>query len=230
MRHQDLFSQNSIGKSNQLHYFHWVYSNQEVYVSSSITSKMLRERIPYPLAASLDQALRTTESAARVKYLLSTLDIFLRLTTAWLLSDYLRGQKNERIESELPKFNRNPSLGHYRSLIREISRHNLNRSDSFFPEISTWHFKKNGKPTDQAKLLDSLIEQRNKDGHGPSLSETEILEFSKQLEIQIQRLLSEAEWLRSYRIFRIPNASPIRGGYKGTLLFYCGRFPQPVIY
>ena len=196
--------------------------------SSSTNNRMLRERLPHPIAAAYDRSMRTSEGAARVKQLLGTLDVFLRLTSGWLLSDYLRGPVNDKIEALLPNFDRKPSLGHYRALIRELALHNCTRPDAFFPEISYWHFKSNGKPSDQAKLLDDLITERNRDGHGQARNETELLEFSKSMEIKLQRVLAGASWLMSYRLFRASEISPTRGGgFKGKLHFYCGRFPHP---
>src|SRR5210317_394537 len=130
----------------------------------SSVGKRLLENLPTPIALNWGLLVRATSDSERQRLSWAVLDSFLRYTCGILLSDYLRGEKIPAVEHLLPKLAK-PSLGHYCALIRAMLRPLTHESD-FYYHIQEWYYTPKGKPTEMARLLDTLINKRNLDAHG----------------------------------------------------------------
>lgn len=196
--------------------------------SSSLTNQNFCRELPYPLAIAWRRYLLARNESAKVEHLIGVLDIFLRVLLSYLLSDYLQHPSVVSVENELSKLSR-PSLGTYRSIIREILFSIHENDEALFREIAKWHFKSNGKPTSIAKTLDNLISMRNEHAHGHARTEFALQPYREEFENKIRELLSSATWLFSFRLFYVLDSVPSRiGGYTGNIQWFIGDSSEPI--
>ncbi len=193
----------------------------------SSVGKRLLENLPTPIALNWGLLVRATSDSERQRLSWAVLDSFLRYTCGILLSDYLRGEKIPAVEHLLPKLAK-PSRGHYCALIRAMLRPLTHESD-FYYHIQEWYYTPKGKPTEMARLLDTLINKRNLDAHGAVQTEEELHENVKTILFELQNLLHKAKWLSGYQLFTVESTqAERRGGQRGSVLFYHGDIKQPL--
>ena len=195
---------------------------------SRTTDRALCKELPHPLALAWRRFLLADSEASKVEQLLGFSDVFLRILTSYLLSEYLRHPSVEVVEKHLEKMTR-PSMGTYRALIREILRSFQGEKDSFFVEIVDWHFKPNRKLSQAAKTLDQLVELRNQHAHGHARTEVALKPYRKELEMTLRDVISSATWLFSFRLFFVRDVHPSRsGGSHGSIQWFVGDAPEPI--
>ena len=199
-------------------------------MSTTLTSvsKRLLERLPSPIAIHWGLVHRAESDSERMRQSWAVLDSFLRYTSGIVLAGYLRGDQNDTVEAILPKFQR-PALGHYCELIREGLRPLKDQPDHFLFHLYEWYYTEKGKPSEEAKRLDTLISRRNLDTHGVVRTENELEDTAKSLIFELQSLLHRARWLTGYKLFQVSNLQPQRrGGQRGSILFYMGEITNPL--
>ena len=199
-------------------------------MSTTLTSvsKRLLERLPSPIAIHWGLVHRAESDSERMRQSWAVLDSFLRYTSGIVLAGYLRGDQNDTVEAILPKFQR-PALGHYCELIREGLRPLKGQPDHFLFHLYEWYYTEKGKPSEEAKRLDTLISRRNLDTHGVVRTENELEDTAKSLIFELQSLLHHARWLTGYKLFQVSNLQPQRrGGQRGSILFYMGEITNPL--
>ncbi|MCP4919098.1 MAG: hypothetical protein GY913_19510 [Proteobacteria bacterium] len=140
-----------------------------------------------------------------------------------LLPDYLGGAPSPAVEDLLPRLER-PAMGHWVGLIRETLRALRGREGgAFCAEAVDWYFTPKGKPSQAARLLDSLVSLRNEEAHGHALSSKETAARAAQLLGDLKALLGGLAWLTAYRPFRVvQQRARRRGGHTGLVQFLVG--------
>jgi serine/threonine protein kinase len=184
-------------------------------LEGSIDSRIVQlrlEELPYPLAAAWQRL--EFAPGERVTRLNDCTERFLRLLAAILLADYVRGLPHTSVDSALADL-ATPSHGHWLGLVKLLRKALLERSSPrpFVPEALEW--------LDSAiTLLDRLIRPRNDVGHG-RLGDPDVW-FETVLN-PLRRSVLDANWLRSYRLFKVVSSKQVRGGvYRGKLSFLTG--------
>ena len=188
---------------------------------------LVRRAFPHPIAAAWHRASLTTSDADRIKHLLACQEVLLRTLVAQLLPDYLAGPAAAPVEELLPRLER-PAMGHWVGLVREILRTVRERDrPPFCPEAADWYFTPKGKPSQAARLLDSLVSLRNEEAHGRALSPKETAARAAQLLGDLKALLGGMAWMTAYRPFRVvEQRARRRGGHAGKVQFLVGVEPQ----
>ena len=126
---------------------------------------------------------------------------FLTIHNRHITLAYIRSHPQLEVENNLEKLQK-PSNGHYVFLIRNILLSFHDDKEHFFAEVVQWYLTAHKKDTENAKLINELVKQRNLDAHGTKNSESELKNKIESLIDSFEKLLQNAEWLIKYRIFR----------------------------
>lgn len=182
--------------------------------------------MPYTIASAWHRIELAITSAERVQQLISCLEILLRTLVAFLLPDYLRGQRSEIIDREIKNLSR-PSLGTWVKFLRVLLQHLSIRTQpgAFMPEAQKWFLSENIKPTPPSVLLEELVKFRNKIVHdGPPRSEIHEKTRAETLHRKLHQVLRSMSWLAGYRPVRIRALNPTRQKtFIGKLQFFVGK-------
>ncbi len=200
---------------------------------SKITDQTVRRRFPYPIAASWQRVMHATTDADRVSCLMASNEVVLRTLAAFLLPDYLRGEKAPAVETQIRTLDK-PSGGKWLDLIREILRHLDQRSEPrcFFAEAPRWFFASHGGPGEGSRQLGHAVETRNLIIHrrGEALRWT-VQQQAKEMHQALWAVLTGLGWLTAYRAFRVRSQEPTRrrsstprpsNFFTGKLQFFVG--------
>jgi len=190
---------------------------------SKLIDQTIRRRFPHPIAAAWHRVSLATTDADKIKRLLACLEVYARTLAGVLVADYLTGPPNDSVEKFLHKLDK-PSLGHWIGTIRSIIKYQKKAKTvaPFIPEAIDWYLTK-GRPSDQAKLLDELVQLRNDEAHGRALSAAETAARATRLLADMRRLFTGCGWLAAYRPFRVLTLSlSRRGGFRGQVQFLTG--------
>ena len=195
--------------------------------------QLVRQRMPYPIASAWQRAGLSVSDSERIDHLIYCLEITLRTLVAFLLPDYYRASHSDKIDKMISDLSR-PSLGIWVGLLRELIKFLYSREDgqSFLEESYLWFFTSNGKPADPSKLLNKLVEFRNRIAHdGPTRSAREEATRVETFNGMLDEFLCSLEWFSSYRSFRVLKQTPTsRKTFTGLLQFFVGEleFTDPV--
>jgi len=197
--------------------------------SSRTTDNTVHQRYPYPIAAAWRRVALATNEAQRLQRLLAFQEVLVRTLVLLLAPDCLRAPRDPAWVQALLGLSKR-GLGTWVEMMRLSILHVANREDTepFIPEVAPWFFTERGKPSDVARLIGRLVEERNHIAHGPALSKAATEEKVRQLEEDNRTLLASLRWLAGYRLMRVLTAKPMRrGGFQGKVQIYAGCEVQP---
>ncbi len=197
--------------------------------SSRATDNTVHQRYPYPIAAAWRRVALATNEAQRLQHLLAFQEVLVRTLVVLLAPDCLRSPRDPDWVQALLGLSKR-SLGTWVEMTRLSILHVANREGTapFMPEVAPWFFTERGKPSDVARLIGRLVEERNLIAHGPALSKAATEEKVRQLEEDNRALLASLRWLAGYRLMRVLTVKPVRsGGFQGKVQIYAGCEIQP---
>jgi serine/threonine protein kinase len=197
--------------------------------SSRTTDNTVHQRYPYPIAAAWRRVALATNEAQRLQHLLAFQEVLVRTLVVLLAPDCLRSPRDPDWVQALLGLSKR-SLGTWVEMTRLSILHVANREGTapFMPEVAPWFFTERGKPSDVARLIGRLVEERNLIAHGPALSKAATKDKVRQLEEDNRTLLASLRWLAGYRLLRVLTAKPMRrGGFQGKVQIYAGCEVQP---
>jgi serine/threonine protein kinase len=180
---------------------------------SRVLDRTVIELMPRPIAAAWQCVRTATETGERLPRLITAYEVTLRTLVAFLLPDYVRGPADPKAEEALEALRR-PSLGHYLALLRHVARAMEARSGPppFLGDAVEWLRTGPGSGTGAARMLDELLEQRNRLAHGAPLSAADAAAQTMALRDRLRAVLASLRWLARYRPFQVVGQAPTRRG------------------
>jgi hypothetical protein len=183
---------------------------------------------PFPLSYTYFSMKNAEESKTRLDKSIEVLESIVKYCAIISLSSALRlpidADHSNFILSFLPR----PSLGTWNAALREIlSYHHSRPEDLFLPEIYHFYFKANRKMSDNARIIDDLISERNKMAHGGGPSTPRDCE-QKVGEIQpkIDELLFNLSFLRDYDLLHLRYSKKEGDRFRHSVKACMGAFDQ----
>ncbi|GEM_PF-1927657 len=169
----------------------------------SLTS--IKLEYPFPLAYTYISMKNAEESKAKLDKSIEVLESIVKYLAIISAQSFLREPLDAAHATFILSFLPRPSLGTWNALLREIlSSHHTKPEDLFVPEIYHFYFKSNRKVSDNAKIIDDLINERNKIAHGGAPSTSKDCD-AKVAEVQpkLEDLLFNLSFLRDYDLLHL---------------------------
>jgi len=160
---------------------------------------------PFPLAYTYISMKNAEESKAKLDKSIEVLESIVKYLAIISSQSFLRGPLDAEHATFILSFLPRPSLGTWNALLREVlSSHHTKPEELFVPEIYHFYFKSNRKVSDNARIIDDLINERNKIAHGggPATakdSDAKVAEVQPKLE----ELLFNLSFLRDYDLLHL---------------------------
>ncbi len=198
---------------------------------SRIVDHTARQRFPQPAAAAWRRVSLATSDLERARQALAFIEVLLRTLAGLLLADYLRGLRDPSVDARVERLVR-PSLGTWLALVRQLSGYLASRGEpaAFMAEAGLWLRDSRGRATEASKLLDGLVEIRNRLAHGSAaIGGDEAAALAADVLERCRKLIETLGWLPGYRLLRVLSQQPDRdGGARGTVQIYEGSEEVPL--
>jgi len=169
----------------------------------SLTS--IKLEYPFPLAYTYISMKNAEESKAKLDKSIEVLESIVKYLAIISVQSFQRDPLDAGHATFILSFLPRPSLGTWNALLREVlSSHHTKPEDLFVPEIYHFYYKSNRKVSDNAKIIDDLINERNKIAHGgapttPKDCDAKVAEIQPKLE----DLLFNLSFLRDYDLLHL---------------------------
>lgn len=187
----------------------------------------LRRRLPFPIAWAWNTLSTGVHPDERTRDAIAAAETALRTLAAVLLADYRCRASEERIERLLAEMER-PSLGHWEILIRELIQAARGAGGGLLTESVQWYDGVRSAVAGR-EIIQLVVQLRNRSVHPPShVRSADQYETSKKLVDGVTVLLRSLEWLASYRLVRVTDATPETiGAFRGHLQSFVGLDVEP---
>ncbi|MHC9539160.1 MAG: hypothetical protein AB9903_06540 [Vulcanimicrobiota bacterium] len=192
----------------------------------SLTS--IKLEYPFPLAYTYISMKNAEESKAKLDKSIEVLESIVKYLAIISAQSFLREPLGAEHATFMLSFLPRPSLGTWNALLREVlSSHHSKPEDLFVPEIYHFYFKSNRKVSDNAKIIDDLINERNKIAHGgapatPKDCDAKVAEVQPKLE----DLLFNLSFLRDYDLLHLRYSKKDGDIFKHTVKVCMGAMSQ----
>ena len=174
--------------------------------------------LPAPIALSLNKAAQNIEEAGRMHDLCSALERFTRYLVAIAQAEYCAYGKDQKVNSTIIVTEQPIANGNALRRSGAIFQFLRKQKKAFTSEIIDWYFDRKGKETEAIRLLNSLIERRNKFIH-KEISLADMRAFPEEL----LHFFDMTPWLERYDLFMVLTQQPSEPvGTEGTLRWLMG--------
>jgi hypothetical protein len=192
------------------------------------TLTSIKLEYPFPLSYTYFSMKNAEECKARLDKCIELLESIVKYLSIISLSSSLRSPIDADHSNFILSFMPRPSLGTWNAALREIlSYHHTRPEDLFLPEIYHFYYKANRKMSDNARIIDEFISERNRMAHGGGPSTPKDCE-QKVSEVQpkIDELLFNLSFLRDYDLLHLKYSKKEGDTFRHSVKVCMGAFDQ----
>ncbi|MDQ7823910.1 MAG: hypothetical protein RDV48_14010 [Candidatus Eremiobacteraeota bacterium] len=192
------------------------------------TTTLLKLEYPFPLSYPYFSMRNAEEFKTKLDKSIEVLESLVKYLATITLGSLLRGPVTAEHATFLLSFLPRPSLGTWNAVLREtLSAHHTRPEDLFLPEIYHFYFKANKKQSENAKIIDELINERNRLAHGGGPSSPKDCEAkAEEIAPKIEDLLLNLSFLRDYDLLFIRYSKKEGETYHHSVKRCMGAFAQ----
>lgn len=200
-------------------------------MASKLDDKVLTSiklEYPFPLSFTYFSMKNTEEKKAKVDKALEVLESIVKYLTVISLSSSLRDPLTPELSNFILSWLPRPSLGTWNAALREIlGAHHTKPEDLFLPEIYHFYYRSNKKPSDNARIIDNLISERNRLAHGGAPSTPrECEQWVEEIQPRVEELMFNLSFLRDYELMFLRYSRKEQDTFHHVVKVCMGAFSQ----
>jgi two-component system response regulator (stage 0 sporulation protein F) len=161
------------------------------------TSKMLQDRLPFPLSYNYMRLRSLISAKERLDNLFLLCEHILKYLTFLFCSQIMQTQKDELLEMLSNYYNKNMTMGKWFELMIKLSKINEGLNNVFITELPTFFFTRKKKIREEITDFEKIISARN-EIHLRPYTERAAEEIAVNVKEAIENILGKLIFLKDY--------------------------------